>query len=95
MARNTDAEQRREEDRQSEEDRDRWKTMEFGIKEIQGAINGERGIVSRMDNHGKRIAKIETIVAVGSAGFLAAGAVLVYAKDIVITWAKKKIAGGA
>jgi len=88
MARNEGAEQR-------QEDRDRLKTIELAVVAIEKAINGERGIVSRMDNHGDRLRKIETVMTVGSVAFTAVGVVLVYAKDIVITWAKKKIGGGA
>lgn len=95
MARNENAEQRREEARRREEDRDRLKTIELSVVQIEKAINGERGVISRMDNHGDRLRKIETVMTVGSVAFTAVGVVLVYAKDIVITWAKKKIGGGA
>ncbi len=45
----------------------------------------------RLNNHGKRLQKIEGIVLVGSVAFTAAGAGLLYAKELVISWAKKKI----
>lgn len=95
MARNENAEQRREEERRRDEDRDRLKTIELGVAAINEAINGKRGLITRMDNHGDRLRKIETVMTVGSVAFTAVGVVLVYAKDIVITWAKKKIGGGA
>ena len=79
----------------NQEDRDRLKTIELGVAAIENAINGDRGLVKRMDNHGWRLRKIETVIAIGSAGFVATGVVLVYAKDIVITWAKKKMGGGS
>ena len=78
-----------------QDDRDRLKTIEIGILNIDKAINGERGIVARMDNHGKRIKYIEGIVMVGGAALASTGIVLVYAKDIVIGWAKKKMLGGS
>ena len=76
-----------------QEDRDRLKEIEMGIKSINLAINGDRGIITRMDNHGGRLRKIENVLLVGGAAFTAAGGVLVYAKEIVIGWAKKKMMG--
>lgn len=98
MARNRNAEQRQEEARQREaearqreEDRDRWKTMELGIIEIQNAINGERGIVSRQDNHAKRLKHVEDVILVGGFVLSGAGAALFFAKDLIIEWARKKM----
>ncbi len=79
----------------NQEDRDRLKTIELGVAAIAESINGKRGLISRMDNHGGRLKKIEGVMLVGSSAFMAAGAGLLYTKDLIIAWAKKKIAGGA
>lgn len=75
----------------NQEDRDRLKTIELGVDAIEKAINGERGIVSRLDNHGGRLRKIETVVAMGAFAFTATGGALVYGKEILVAWAKKKL----
>ena len=75
----------------NQEDRDRLKTIELGVAQIEKAINGERGIVTRLDNHGGRLKKIEGVILVGGVALTATGAMLHYTKDIIISWAKKKL----
>lgn len=49
----------------------------------------------RLNDHGKRLRKVENVMMLGSAALTAATGIVIYSKELVIAWAKKKIGLGS
>lgn len=94
MARNQNADDRREEARRREEDRDRWSRMESDIKEIHASIHGEDGVKKRLNRHSDRILRMERVFLIGSGVLLAIGDGVGAVKHAAAEWIKHKVLGG-
>ena len=73
------------------EDRDRIIRMEIGIDAIIKSIEGEHGVIKRMNWHGQRISRLEKTVLIGTGIFLTVSTGIAMAKDVLVEWMKKKI----